>query len=65
MKKKLSKLIDLKSIITLILVITLIAVVIINTTIKDDAIKTLFVSTVSSVFTYYFTKNDRKKEEEL
>ena len=65
MKKKLSKLIDLKSIITLLLVITLITVVFTNMKISDESLKTLFISTVRSVFTYYFTKNDRKKEEEL
>ena len=64
MKKKLAKLIDLKSIITILLVITLITVVFLNGTIKDDSIKTLFVSTVSSVFTYYFTRRDSIKEDD-
>ncbi len=56
MKKKLIGLIDLKSIITLLLVITLIVVVFTNITIKDEAIKAIFISTTSSCFTYYFTK---------
>lgn len=56
MKKKLIGLIDLKSIITLLLVITLIAVVFTNVTIEDEAIKAIFISTISSCFTYYFTK---------
>ena len=65
MKNIITKLIDLKSIITLLLVITLITIVLLNTAIKDDAIRTLFVSTISSVFTYYFTKNNKRNEEEL
>ena len=64
MKKRICKLIDLKSIITLLLVITLITVVFTNAEICDEALKTLFVSTTSSVFTYYFTKNDKRKEDD-
>ncbi|MBE7041646.1 MAG: hypothetical protein E7400_06745 [Ruminococcaceae bacterium] len=56
MKKKLISLIDLKSIITLLLVITLITVVFANVAIEDEAIKAIFISTISSCFTYYFTK---------
>ncbi len=56
MKKKLIGLIDLKSIITLLLVITLIAVVFTNINIEDEAVKAIFISTISSCFTYYFTK---------
>lgn len=56
MKKKLISLIDLKSIITLLLVITLITVVFANISIEDEAIKAIFISTISSCFTYYFTK---------
>lgn len=61
MIKNLSKLIDLKSIITLILVVSLVFLVVCNVSISDDAIKTLFSSTVSSCFTYYFS---RRKEAE-
>lgn len=56
MKSKIEKLIDLKSIITLLLVVALVVIVFAGISIQDEAIKTLFISTVSSVFTYYFTK---------
>lgn len=56
MKKVIVNLLDLKSIITLLLVITLITVVFANITIEDEAIKAVFISTISSCFTYYFTK---------
>ena len=59
MKKNLSALIDLKSIITLILVITLVGVIFANININDESIKTLFVSITSSVFTYYFTRKNQ------
>lgn len=64
MKNKLAKLIDLKSIITILLVITLVTLVLANLTIKDEAIKTLFVSVTSSCFTYYFTKKKNTNGEE-
>ena len=60
MLNKIIELIDLKSIITLVLVITLVGIIFANINISDEAIKTLFVSITSSVFTYYFTK---KKED--
>lgn len=56
MKEKLAKLVDLKSIITIILVVTMVCVVVCNININDEAIKTLFISTVTSCFTYFFTK---------
>ena len=58
--QKITNLIDLKSIITILLVITLIGVIFGNVNIGDEAIKTLFVSTTSSVFTYYFTRKTDK-----
>lgn len=61
MKSKIAKLIDLKSIITILLVVTLVVLVFGNMPIDDEAIKTLFVSVTTSCFTYYFTK---KKSEE-
>lgn len=61
MKNKIANLIDLKSIITILLVITLIYSVVSNLEIKDEAIKTLFTSTTSSCFTYFFV---RKKNTE-
>jgi hypothetical protein len=62
MKEKFAKLIDLKSIITIILVIVLVALVTLNLQITDESIKTLFVSTTTSCFTYYFTKNKKTEE---
>lgn len=58
MKEKLKKLIDLKSIVTILLVCSLIAIIFAKIQIADEAIKTLFVSTTSSVFTYYFTRKN-------
>ena len=56
MKNKIAKLMDLKSIITILLVVTLVVLVFGNMPIDDEAIKTLFVSVTTSCFTYYFTK---------
>jgi hypothetical protein len=56
MKKKIAELIDLKSIITILLVVTLVALTVGNMRIEDEAIKTLFTSVTTSCFTYYFTK---------
>jgi uncharacterized membrane protein YfcA len=60
MLEKIKNLIDLKSIITILLVVTLIGVIFGNVNISDEAIKTLFVSITSSVFTYYFTRKTDK-----
>jgi hypothetical protein len=64
MKNKLAKLIDLKSIITILLVVTLVVLVVGNMQIDDEAIKTLFVSVTTSCFTYYFTKKKNNSEGE-
>jgi hypothetical protein len=56
MKERFAKLIDLKSLITIFLVITLVVIVVCNLNITDEAIKTLFISTTTSCFTYFFTK---------
>lgn len=56
MKERFAKLIDLKSLITIILVVTLVYIVTCNVNISDEAIKTLFISTTTSCFTYFFTK---------
>ena len=64
MKNKLAKLIDLKSIITILLVVTLIVLVVSNLPINDEAIKTLFTTVTSSCFTYYFTKKKNNAEGE-
>ena len=60
MLEKFKNLIDLKSIITILLVVTLFGVIFGNVNISDEAIKTLFVSITSSVFTYYFTRKTDK-----
>ena len=60
--KELKKLIDVKSIVTIMLVIALVVIATCNINISDEAIKTLFVSTVSSCFTYFFAK---KKDSEV
>lgn len=59
MKKQFSKLIDLKSLITLALTIALVAIVFSGTSINDEGIRTLFVSVTSSVFTYYFSRKEK------
>jgi hypothetical protein len=64
MKNKLAKLIDLKSIVTILLVVTLVVLVIANLPINDEGIKALFISTVSACFTYYFTKKKSNSEGE-
>lgn len=64
MMGKFKNLIDLKSIITIILVITLVYAVVSNIQIKDEAIKTLFTTTTSSCFTYYFVRKKSNAEGE-
>ena len=63
MKNKIAKLIDLKSIITILLVVTLVTIVVCNMSIQDEAVKALFISMVSSVITHYFTKKPKAKSE--
>ena len=58
------KLIDLKSIITLLLVLSLLLVIFSGVEIKDEGIRTLFVSTTSSVVTYYFARKQGEKPED-
>jgi hypothetical protein len=64
MKNKLAKLIDLKSIVTILLVVTLVVLVVANLPINDEGIKSLFISVTSSCFTYYFTKKKSNSEGE-
>ena len=64
MKEKFAKLIDLKSIITFLLVGVLVVLAVGNLSITDEAIKALFISVTSSCFTYYFTKNKKNVEGE-
>lgn len=62
MKERLEKLVDLKSIITIILVVAMVVVVTCNINIQDEALKTLFISTITSCFTYFFTKKKDNTE---
>ena len=59
MKEKLAKLIDLKSIVTLIVVIVY-SVLVITGKVQVDGYKEL----VLIVMTFYFAKNDKKEEKE-
>ena len=61
MLKKIENLIDLKSLITILLVVGLLSIIFLNIQIPDESIKTLFVSVTSSVFTYYFTRKSEEK----
>lgn len=62
MRQKLKELIDLKSIITLLLVASLVGIIFMHVNIDDEAIRTLFISVTSSVFTYYFTRKSNNTE---
>lgn len=62
MSKKLKDLIDLKSIITLLLVASLVGVIFTHVNIDDEAIKALFISVTSMSFTYYFTRKKNNTE---
>ena len=62
MKKKIANLIDLKSIITILLVVALVILTVGNLQIEDDTIKTLFTSVTTSCFTYYFTKKKSSED---
>lgn len=55
-KEKLAKLIDLKTIITLLMVVTLVILMFFTPEAVDGDIKTLFCTSFGMVITYYFTK---------
>ena len=55
--KRLAKLLDLKSIITLLLIGSLCGLVV---TLKVVIPSELFAATISSVITYYFTRKDKE-----
>ncbi len=61
MKDKLIKLIDVKSIVTLLLVITLIVVVIRDIKMNSDLFL-LFSNVVTMVITYFFTRQKKESE---
>lgn len=63
-KKKLAKLIDLKSIITLLMVGALIALMFMPMNVDGD-IKTLFCTSFGMVITYYFTRQGKKDSDDV
>lgn len=63
-KKKLANLIDLKTIITLLMVGALIFLMFIPVNIDGD-IKTLFCTSFGMVITYYFTRQGKKDSDDI
>jgi uncharacterized protein YacL len=61
MLKKIAKLIDVKSIITIGLVITLIVVTLFNTPVEEKVFN-LFSNVLTMVMTYFFTKKSDKSK---
>ena len=59
--KELKKLIDVKSIVTLLLVFTLVYIVIIGKTL-DEKVFLLFSNTVTMIVTYFFTRRKQGGE---
>lgn len=68
MKKQFEKLIDLKSIITFMLIATLVFLIIFSVVagveVTDSVLFILFSNTVTMVITYFFTKKKEIKETE-
>lgn len=62
-KKKLAKLIDLKTIITMVMVGALIALMFVTVEVDGD-FKTLFCTSFGMVITYYFTR-ERKDADDI
>lgn len=65
MKEKFTKLIDVKSIVTLLLVFTLVFVVVftvLKTSTIDEKLFLLFSNIVTMVITYFFTKKKDSKD---
>ena len=67
MKKQFAKLIDLKSIITFMLIATLVFLIIFSVVngveVADSVLFILFSNTVTMVVTYFFTKKKELKDE--
>lgn len=61
MLKKIAKLIDVKSIITIGLVITLVVVTLLNTPVEEKVFN-LFSNVLTMVMTYFFTKKSDKSK---
>lgn len=59
MKEKFAKLIDLKSIITLIMTIALV-ILLFNSNEVNDTILALYCTSYGSVMTYYFSRKENK-----
>ena len=55
MKERLAKLVDVKSIVTLLLTITLVTVILAGLNIEDNVFQ-LFNTVLTAVVTYFFTK---------
>lgn len=56
---------DLKSFVTVAMIVILAAIIVCNLfgMKLDDNLLLLFTNLITAVFTYYFTKSDKKKEE--
>lgn len=61
MKDKIAKLIDVKSIVTLLMTIALVALLFTNTETNKELLM-LFSTSYGAIITYFFTKNNRKEE---
>lgn len=62
MKEKLAKLIDVKSIVTLLMTIALVILMFINKEI-DKELLMLFSTSYGAIITYFFTKKKEKSDE--
>ena len=63
MKEKFAKLIDVKSIVTLLMTIALVVVIVVNVDINTELLM-LFSTSYGAVITYFFTKKKENKESE-
>lgn len=61
MKEKIAKLIDVKSIVTLLMTIALVVLLFTNVEINKELLM-LFSTSYGAVITYFFTKTDKKEE---
>ena len=63
MKEKIAKLIDVKSIVTLLMTIALVVLMFVNIDINKELLM-LFSTSYGAVITYFFTKKKENKENE-
>ncbi len=61
MKEKIAKLIDVKSIVTLVMTIALVVLMFVNVEINKELLM-LFSTSYGAVITYFFTKKKENKE---